>query len=231
MKRYAWLLALGLWLAGCGRVSAPQVNLAAAGPTPTGTECGCTLKVTPFPTQPGGLVQAGPQVPAVQNPTAPTVDPTAEALAAYKDQWKTFTSAAGGYSFDYPAVYDSPAYRMCVAREGQSPAAAALGERTTITLAATRQDLAAAVAAFKSDPGHQAYRFEPPVERTVGGAAAVTLPYRSGSAGRYAEATFFIQGGTLYRVDSNTPSSCDVPALGLTELSAYAHALDTFRFK
>lgn len=229
-KRFAclFLVALSL-LAGCKGIGTPA---AAAGqavrPTPTATECGCTLKVTPFATQPGGLVPSGPQAPSAGG-TGQT--PSAGALAGYQGGWKTFTSGEGGFSFEYPVVYDSPAFNFCAARPGQPPAAAALGARTTVTLAATQLDLPAAVAAYKADPAHQAFQFEPPVERTVGGGPAVTLPYRSGGTGRYAEVTLFIKAGTLYRVDTSGPSACDVPAQGLTELSAYAHALDTFTFK
>lgn len=246
LKNAVWLFLLLLLFSACGVLpKTPDAAIPLA--KPTATECGCTLKVSPFPTQKGGLNQAGPSAPGAPVSPGATVTPTLEpTLAAYKDRWQTYTDPTYGFSFEVPAVYSSPEYSMCAARPGTqaaaaapavagaagAPAAVAIGARTTITVTQTSQDLAAAVSAIRTDPARQAGdTFDQPVQRMVGGAPAVTLAYRSGGTGRYAEITLFVNNGLLYRVDASTPSSCDVPALGLTELSAYAHALDTFSFK
>jgi hypothetical protein len=207
-------------LAGC------SVPLAQGGaqPTVTPTDCGCSIEDILTPT--GGI-----DAPAPAGPAAPTVAP--ETL---KDQWKTYTDAAHGFSFEFPAVYESPEFAFCAAREASAPPedslfALSLGSRTSLVLVdAAGKDLPAVVDAYRSDPAHQDYQFDAPVERTVGGSPALVLPYRSGGTSRYAEAVFFIHAGTLYRVDTGTPSACDVPALNLKELDAYSRLLYTFQF-
>lgn len=222
--RYLPIVLLAALLTAC----APTAVQNAVQPTVTPTDCGCDVSDL-LATPTGGLAAPGPV-----GPPAGTDVP--DELAAYIGQWKTYADQEHGFSFEYPAVYESPDFAFCAARANEAPPegsqfALSLGSRTNLTLReAADQDLQAVVKAFQDDPAHQGYQYDAPIERTVGGSPALVLPYRSGGTNRYAEAVFFISEGTLYQIDTGTPSACDVAAIDLQELEAYGHMLDTFLF-
>ncbi len=225
ITRSLLFLIIMLLLAACSVASAQ--NGGQITPTPT-EDCGCSLAdILTTPT--GGIAAAGPA-----GPVADTATPAP--LESYQGQWETYSNAEYGFSFEYPAAYDGSDFGFCAARANDTAPegslfALSLGSRTSLVLSdAGGQDLQAVVDAYRGDPTHQADQFDAATERTVGGVDALVLPYRSGGTNRYAEAVFFIKGSTLYRVDTGTPSACDVPAINLRELDAYSHLLDSFAF-
>ncbi len=211
----------------------PTVAAQQNGPKPTSTACGCTVTTgTPKATPTGGL-----SAPAGPVGLGSNTESTAQAnLETYRDQWKKYTNAAHGFSFDFPAVYESDNYNYCAVREDQTQpegviGSLSMGSRTRVVLSKTAQTLQEVVDANKNDPANKDFQFDPVKDRTVGGTPAVTLPYRSGGTNRYAEVTFFIKDGVLYQVIEGTPSACDVPGLNLRELDAYSRLLNSFSFK
>lgn len=223
MKRIL-LLPIVLLLSACNVI--PSL----AGVKPTPTDCGCSVKGPSVATPTGGLALSGPAAPG-ENTTA-----TPAGLDAFRDQWKSYSNPTYGFSFDYPAVYESPNFGFCKVRDQKALPQGALyaldlGSRIQITLVKTDQALPAVVDAFRQDPLHQDFQFDAPKDRTVGGAPAVVLPYRSGGTNRYAETALFVKDNILYRIDVGTPSACDVPEINLKELDAYSRVLDSFKFK
>ncbi|HEX9017805.1 MAG TPA: hypothetical protein VF806_01375 [Anaerolineaceae bacterium] len=221
--RRIFLIPFLFLLAGCNGI-APLV-----GPKPTPTECGCTLKTTPFATPTGGLALSGPAAPSAITPVPANIE-------VYRDRWVMYANSAFGFSFEYPAAYTSQEYGFCAAREPANPQPGALfslslGSRTGLTLTKTGQSLQAAVDAFRADPVNAGAQFEAQKTREVGGVPAITLGYHSGGTNRYSDAAFFIKDSTLYRLETGTPSACDIAALNLGEKDAYTHALDSFQFK
>jgi hypothetical protein len=235
-KRLVILVLLFLLLAGCASLRLPGAvePTATLLPLPgTGTPCGCTLNETPQATPTGGLSAAGP-APAVE------ASPNAADLQSLKDRWEPFTNDTYGFMFEVPAVYNQGQYGFCMAREVPSSDPAvmplfhlALGSRTELTLLPAQgkslQDMAQAYQAEITGRDAQA-KFDAAQTRQVGGVAAMTLPYHSGGTGRYGEATLFVKNDVLYRIDTGTPSACDISELNLRELDAYTHMLDSFRF-
>jgi hypothetical protein len=231
-KRQPVMLLLLSFLTACSMVpsrtsTTPAVN------EPIATDCGCSATGPGAATPTGGLAPAGPAAPSDQSSPGPA---TPASLDSYRDRWTTYTNPTFGFSFEYPAVYDSTDFGFCVARAGiRAPQGAdfqlALGSRTTLTLYKTSQSLPEVVTTFQTDPSSKDFQFESPKQSSVGGTPALVVPYHSGGANRYAEAVFFVQDGMLYRVDTGNPSACDVPALNLRELDAYSHMLDTFQFR
>ena len=224
LARYLLVLILAALVTACTPAAAQN----GAEPTVTPTDCGCDVSDL-LATPTGGIAAPGPI-----GPPAGTDVP--DDLASFIGQWKTYTDVEHGFSFEYPAVYESPDFAFCAARENETPPEGSqfglsLGSRTNlILLDAAGQDLQALAEAYRSDPAHQDYQFDAPIERTVGGSPALVLPYRSAGTNRYAEVALFINEGTLYQVDTGAPSACDVPGIDLQELEAYSHMLDTFLF-
>jgi len=225
ISRFFLLLIAVALLAACTSVSAQNSPQLTATPT---EDCDCTLEdILATPT--GGITAPGPVGPVASTPVP-------GAIARYTGQWKTYTDVEHGFAFDYPAVYESPDYAFCAVRASEtlpegSSFALSLGSRTSLTLQdAAGQELQAVVGAFRSDPAYQAYQFEEARERTVGGSPALVLPYRGSEADPSAEVVFFINEGTLYRVDTGTSTACDVPATKLQEADAYHRLLDSFLF-
>ncbi len=228
--RHYFLLPLLLLLAACTAILPPSPAApvpATTQPGPTPTDCGCTVNGKANPT--GGLNLAGPAGPSADTPTpAP--------LSSYRDRWETYTNTIYGFSFQYPAVYTSPSYGYCTVREQKNKPADALlvvdlGSRTTLTLTKDAgSDLPALVSAYEKDPAQKDTTFDQPKQRTVGGVPAVTLASHSGGTNRYSEATLFLKDGTLYTLQTGTPSACDVAAIGLKELDANTHVMDSFTF-
>jgi len=233
MKRLTVLILalLAALLAACGD-SVPIVGVFGATSSPT--ECNCDLvdpSGTPVSTPEGGFSISAPAGPGAD------VTSTPAPVESFRDRWTTYANPAYGFSFDYPAVYDSRQYRYCAPRAQQSlpePAVFVLdiGSQTRLTLSQPGSlSLEEAVEAFQADPSRAGYQFDPPAEREVGGETGVSLSYRAGEAKRYGESTFFLKDGLLYRVDTGAPSACDVPELELTEVNAAEHILDTFSFQ
>lgn len=224
-KRSIIFLLLALLLSGCAGLAGAQ---AAPSPTPT-EDCGCTLEGPGA--QPTGGVLDAPAGPAVGGATATP----APALETLRDRWERYTSPENGISFEYPAAYTNPDYAFCAVRVDSFPPEGAqlslsLGSRTSLVVSGAAPDLAAAAQAYQSDPAYAGYQFDAPVTRTVAGLDAVSLPYRSGGAGRYSEVTLWVRDGLLYQVETGTPSACDVPAIELTEMGAYSHLLESVQF-
>jgi hypothetical protein len=235
-KRLVILFPLILLLAGCTSLRLPG----AVEPTPTllplpgtGTPCGCTLNETPEASPTGGISAAGPGAPVEASPTAAD-------LQSLKDRWEPFTNETYGFTFEVPAAYGQGQYGFCAAREVPAPDPAsaaifhvALGSRTELTLLPAQgkslADLAQEYQAEVTGRDAQA-QLDPAQERQVGGAAALSIPYRSGGTGRFAETTLFVKDDVLYRVETGTPSACDVTELNLREMDAYSHLLESFRF-
>lgn len=238
MEKKSFLLLLFaalLALAGCG----PAAVQSAAGPAPTPTDCGCSVEGPNRAAPTAGF--GSPAGPALSGEGAGGGSGGGEGSAG-AGQWQTFTSAAGGFSFEYPAAYATPPYSACAARTNPDlPAGASalilLGSRTGLTVAPAPASLDAALAAFRADLARTDFRFDAARERVVAGLPARTLSYHSGGTNRYGESTFFIKDGLLYRVDTvgdppeGGPSACDLPDLNLTELDAYEHMLESFTVK
>lgn len=232
MKRKLSLLLIVVFaaiLAACAPGTGFSLPIAIPGfPSPTPTECGCKVKGTVIATPTGGIGLSGPAGPSNSNATPAPSD----------SQWTTYTNAKYGFSFEVPAAYNEGKYQFCAARAGQVPegstekAVINLGSRTVISLyPANGKSVQDLVDAFKADPANKDATFDQPRGRTIAGSPALTLPYHSGGTNRYGESTFFIHGDTLYRVDAGSPSACDIDSLSLREIDAYAHLLQTFKFK
>lgn len=225
------IVVLAAILAACAPGAGFSLPIAIPGMvSPTPTECGCTVKGTVIATPTGGLSAAGP--------AGPSAKKTTPAPGSQQSQWTAYTNAQYGFSFEVPTAYNEGKYQFCAARDAQPPAGSPakavinLGSRTVITLLpASGQTAQTAVDAFKADPAHKDYQFDPASQTTVGGEAALTLPYHSGGTNRYRESTFFVHGDTVYRVDVGSPSACDIEALSLREIDAYRHLLETWKFK
>ncbi len=226
MRKSLLILPLFLFLSILALSACTMIPALASGqPSPTPTDCGC--KVPGLATPTGGISLAGPSGPSQDTPTP-------EGVQTLRDRWETFTNDTYRFTFEYPAAYKSGAYGFCMARQAKKvPEGAQLlvnvGSRTELTVTKTNKDLQSAVDAWKAQ--HKDYQFEPTSQRTVGGVPALVQPYRSGGTGRYAEATFFVKDGNLYHVEVGSPSACDITDIDLTELSAYAHLLDSFKFQ
>lgn len=218
-------IALLFILSACS-LAPSRVN-AHTGPTPTDCECSAEGPHKALGTPVVGLA-AGPALPAG---AASTPRP----LESYRESWEYYADAARGFSFEYPAAYTGERFGFCAVREAPVESGVVLrldlGSRTALTAVETSSSLDDAVAAFRAGPALQDAQFDAPVQRVVGGQPAVSLGYRSGGTGSYAESTFFFKDGLLYRVDSGAPSACDIAELDLTELNAYAHLLESFAFE
>lgn len=220
-------------LAACSSLAGAQAvqPTATLDPAVTPTDCGCSAE-GPNQPKPTSALGGGPAGPAA--PGDATLTPAGNTDVA--GRWETYTNPEPAFTFEYPAAYATQKYGFCAARPNANPPAGtqfglSLGSRTEISISPAPADLDAALAAFRADPSHKDYQFDAPADRTVGGVPARVLPYRSGGTNRYGESTFFIKDGLLYRIDTGTPSACDVPDLNLTEMQAYAHLLDSFQFK
>lgn len=230
--RWIAILPIFLILSACsGTVDLPgQVQL-----TPVPTDCGCSAEGPGKLTlEPSGELDS----PAGPGLSGGGGEGDTESLEEFRDRWTTFTSDEVPFTFDYPAAYDSPAYKFCTARIDDFPPEGAdfalnLGSRTTITAAPVDvgTTLAAAADLFRTDARFEGVTFDPPQERTVAGLPALALPYRSDGTGRYAEAVIFLRDGVLYTVESGSPSACDIPELNLTEMNAFSQLLESFEFK
>lgn len=233
MKRKLSLLLIVVFaalLAACAPGARFSLPIAIPGfPSPTPTECGCSAKGPGIATPTGGIGLAGPAGPS---------DSKATPVPADAGQWVSYTNAQYGFSFEAPKAYNEGKYQFCAAREGQVPEGSGakalinLGSRTVVNVyAADGKNVQDAVDAFKADPANKDVQFDQARERTVGGDSALTLPYRSGGTNRYGESTFFVHGDNLYRVDVGSPSACDIEELSLREVDAYAHLLESWKFK
>jgi hypothetical protein len=230
MTRLQWIMSLLLLfvLSACSG-SAYGAGEIPASPTVSPTPCGCEATGAGAATLAGGLAPAGPAAPMI--PAAEGSD----SLESFRDRWTSYNSTTFGFSFDYPEAFNSKEFGFCTAREAKDKPPGALfrlslGSRTTLSGYPASQSLPEAAAAFQAEPGNKDFSFEPQRERSVGNVPALILAYHSGGTNRYAETVFFVRDSMLYRVDTGTPSACDIPALGLREMDAYSHLLDTFRF-
>jgi hypothetical protein len=229
-KRASLVFFLLIFLAACSMLPAPQIKETPTRSGPTPTACVCSEPGVATPT--GGLKAAGP---ALSNAEEATPAPAGAGTTQGKGDWVTYANPTYGFSFEYPEAYTSKDYGFCSVRDSSTPPQGAiftlaLGSRTNLTLSQANQTLQEAVAAFKADPSRKDYQFEAPKERSIGGILAIVLSNRSGGTNRFSEAVLFMKNSILYRVDTGTPSACDVPALNLRELDAYSHLLDTFQF-
>lgn len=229
MQKYWFILPVLLLLTSClaGPVRAGQSEA-----TPVPTDCGCSLE------GPGKLTLEPSD--GLANPAGPPLNagtPDANVLESFRDRWLTYDDPQVGFSFEYPAAFSSAEYKFCAPRVDDFPPdgvdfALNFGSRTNLTVAAADNDnLSAAVSAFRADPRHADYSFEPQQEREVAGLPGISLPYRSSGTDRYAEVTIFTYNGALYTIETGVPSACDIPELGLTEISAYDHLLGSLKFK
>ena len=142
MKRLTVLILalLAALLAACGD-SVPIVGVFGATSSPT--ECNCDLvdpSGTPVSTPEGGFSISAPAGPGAD------VTSTPAPVESFRDRWTTYANPAYGFSFDYPAVYDSRQYRYCAPRAQQSTSPA---DDPRVASRAQLQRAEAAIAEFR----------------------------------------------------------------------------------
>jgi hypothetical protein len=141
--------------------------------------------------------------------------------------WKTHQDAAGRFSFEYPAAYDSPAYRdQCAPRESED--GLMFGMRSELGYI----DSGDASLAESADRllREKDWREESRAATTISGQPALTVAFRFGGTNRYGEFTLVPANGRLLVLGFSAGALCDIPEAGMTEFKAYQHARASFRF-
>jgi hypothetical protein len=141
--------------------------------------------------------------------------------------WKMYQDAGGRFGFEYPAVYDEPAYRDRCAPRAMEEGAAVGARSELVFLDAGGSSLAESADKLLES---KEWTEESRADETVGGRPALTVAYRFGGLNRYGTFTLIPFGDKLLALGFSAGAPCDIPAAGITELDAYRHIIESIQF-
>jgi hypothetical protein len=151
-------------------------------------------------------------------------DATATAPAT---DWLTYHNAVYGFSFEYPAIYESTAFQAsCGLKENAD--SLQIGHQIMLqTLDSGGLSLADFANQFLAAKG---WSMDTQANTTVNGAEAIAFQYRFGGTNRFGSLTFISHAGKIVVLNFTAGGFCEVPQAEFSEPSAYTHLVQTFRF-
>lgn len=174
----------------------------------------CSALSTPIPTP------TATSVPTL--PPTPTLEPIVTTAADI--EWTAYINDARGFSFEYPTVYDEPAY-SCGPRE-DAGGGITVGNRIYIS---TQESMEVELDAIADNFVADVEQVERRVSTHVSGEEALTVDYRFGGTGRFGTVTFMKHADQLWSFNWTAGAFCD-PGGKVFEGDAYSHLLETFQF-
>ena len=175
--------------------------------------CGQSLPATPPPSSP--IVSA----PEIASPT-PATTVTSDIA------WKTYQNGTYGFTFEYPAIYDEPAYKdSCGLKESSD--GVQLGHQIQIQfLDSGGLNLAEYTTNLLQSKGWSA---DSQQNEPVNGMEAVTVQYRFGGTNRFGTLTLVKPNDHIFAFNFTAGSFCDISESQTSEPNAYSHIIETFQ--
>ncbi len=159
------------------------------------------------------------------------LSPTTDAVTLTPDPqtplWQTYHNVAGGFSFEYPAVYDDPANEATCGLY-ESPESIHFGHQIEVTL----QDIAGlTLDDFTQNlVQNKGWTVDTQQHDPINGLEALTLQYRFGGTNRFGTLTLIQHAGSVLSLNMTAGSFCEIPGNPLTEPEAYTHLVQSLRF-
>lgn len=192
----------------------------------------------PTPTIPPEPTPAGTPIPTLGAAAVTPLTPTQD-FSQFANVWKQYNSPEHGITFEYPAVYDEPAYMAHGCNISVSTNADItyidIGQRILVTLfPPSNQTLPEFVAQTIQDKAAQNISVTSQTGTSVAGIEATMLEYRVDGTNRFGTVTYFDGGERIYGIGYEAGMFCELAAQdttsGMSEAGTYLHILQTFQF-
>ncbi len=173
---------------------------------------------TPTPAQ---IPTISPTLPSAAGPTSDSTISLGNAL------WATYQNNTYGFSFDYPAIYESAAYKAaCGLRDLGS--SINLGARIELGIypaaGLSLEDFARQFLSSKD------WTLENQDNTSLAGQSAINVDYRFGGPNRFGTLTLIKHNDVVLALGYTSGSFCANLSQDDDEASAFQHILDTFQF-
>ncbi len=162
-------------------------------------------------------------------PTPPALcTPAASAQTPEPSAWKSYRNDSLGFTFEYPAVYEDPAYQQACGLKA-SETGVRVGQRIELQFldpgGLSLADYAASLLKGKD------WSVDSQQQETIGGLDALTIQYRYGGANRFGTLSLVEHAGRILAFNFTAGSFCPAPGEDAAEPAAYAHLLKSLHFE